>query len=47
MQVLVARQAMLLAFVNQFRWLSVLCVLCIPLVWLFKKVKARADVAAH
>jgi len=47
MQALVTRQATLLAFVDEFRWLSVLCLLCIPLVWLFKRVKARADVVAH
>ncbi len=47
MQALVIRQATLLAFVDQFRWLAVLCLLCIPLVWLFKKVRARAGVVAH
>lgn len=40
-------QATLLAFVDNFRWLAVASVLCVPLVLLFQKVKARAPAAAH
>jgi DHA2 family multidrug resistance protein len=36
------RQASLWAFVENFRLFGVLCLLCIPLVWLFKKRKAGA-----
>lgn len=41
------RQATLLAFVDNFRWLALLCLLCAPAVWLFKKVKPKGPVAAH
>lgn len=40
-------QATLLAFVDNFRWLAAMCLLCIPVVLLFKKVKARLPMAAH
>ncbi|MFN7930122.1 MAG: DHA2 family efflux MFS transporter permease subunit [Blastocatellia bacterium] len=35
------RQARLLAFIDNFRSLGLLCLLCIPLVFLFKKVQPR------
>jgi MFS transporter, DHA2 family, multidrug resistance protein len=38
----VVQQAKLWAFVDNFRIFGVLCLVCIPLVFLFKKVKARA-----
>jgi len=42
------RQASLWAFVDVFRWLCLLCALCIAVVWLFKKVKpGRPPAAAH
>jgi DHA2 family multidrug resistance protein len=45
---LVVRQAMLLAFVDTFRLMSVLCVCCVPLVWLFRRVRVGAPpVTAH
>ena len=34
------RQASLLSFMDGFRWLAVVCVACMPLVFLFKKAKA-------
>jgi MFS transporter, DHA2 family, multidrug resistance protein len=41
------KQAMLLAFVDNFRLLGLMCLLCIPTVLLLKKAKARGPVAAH
>jgi DHA2 family multidrug resistance protein len=40
------RQATLLAYIDNFRFLAFLCVLCLPLGFLFKKVRARAGAAA-
>jgi hypothetical protein len=33
--------------VDTFRWLALGCLLCVPLILLFKKAKARGSVAAH
>ena len=42
------RQASLWSFVDVFRWLSIVCALCVGVVWAFKKVKAgRAPAGAH
>ncbi|TCK75370.1 DHA2 family efflux MFS transporter permease subunit [Acidipila rosea] len=42
------QQALLWAFVDVFRWTSILCFGCVALVWLFRKVKAtKAPVGAH
>jgi MFS transporter, DHA2 family, multidrug resistance protein len=42
------RQASNWAFVDVFRWLSLLCFLCVGIVWLFKKVKpGKAPEGAH
>ncbi len=42
------RQALNWAFVDVFRWLSLLCFLCVGVVWIFKKVKAgEAPAGAH
>jgi len=41
------KQASLLAYVDTFRWMALGCLLCVPLVLLFKKAKARGPVAAH
>jgi DHA2 family multidrug resistance protein len=42
------RQALNWAFVDVFRWLSLLCFFCIGIVWLFKKVKpGKAPAGAH
>jgi DHA2 family multidrug resistance protein len=35
------QQANLFAYVDTFRWLALLCVLCVPLVLLFKRTKSR------
>jgi DHA2 family multidrug resistance protein len=45
----VLRQSMLMSFIDNFRLLAFLCVLCIPATLLFKRVRARAgaSVAAH
>lgn len=40
-------QATLLAFVDNFRWLALTGVLCVPLVLLLKKVRARGPIPAH
>ncbi len=42
------RQASLWSFVDVFRWLSLLCFLCVAVVWLLKKVKpGSAPAGAH
>jgi len=42
------RQATLWAFVDVFRWLSIICFLCVSVAWLFKKVKpGKAPAGAH
>jgi DHA2 family multidrug resistance protein len=42
------RQASLWAFVDVFRWLSILCFFCVAAVWLLKKVKpGKAPAGAH
>jgi MFS transporter, DHA2 family, multidrug resistance protein len=45
----VLRQSMLLAFIDNFRLLALMCVLCVPATLLFKRVRARGgpSVAAH
>jgi DHA2 family multidrug resistance protein len=40
-------QAQVWAFVENFRLFGMLCLLCIPLVFLFKKVGGRGPVSAH
>jgi MFS transporter, DHA2 family, multidrug resistance protein len=45
---IVARQAMVMSFLDNFRLLAGLSLLCIPAVFLFKKVRAlRGAVAPH
>lgn len=42
------RQASLWAFVDVFRWLSILCFCCVAIVWTFKKVKpGKGPAGAH
>jgi DHA2 family multidrug resistance protein len=42
------QQAALFAYVDTFRWLALLCLFCVPLVFLFRKTKARGgSVAVH
>jgi DHA2 family multidrug resistance protein len=42
------RQASLWSFVDVFRWLSLLCFVCVFIVWTFKKVKpGKAPAGAH
>ncbi|HKP85335.1 MAG TPA: DHA2 family efflux MFS transporter permease subunit [Blastocatellia bacterium] len=43
----IVKQASLAAFVDNFRLLGIMCILCIAAVFLLKKVKARGPVAAH
>ena len=40
------KQAMLLSYVDNFRILAFLCVLCIPIVFFFKRVRARKGAGA-
>ena len=43
-----ARQASLWSFVDVFRWLSLLCFVCVAVVWTFKKVRpGKAPAGAH
>jgi len=42
------RQAALWSFVDVFRWLSLLCLVCVFVVWMFRKVKpGRGPAGAH
>jgi DHA2 family multidrug resistance protein len=43
------QQSLLWAFVDVFRWMSLICFACVILVWFFRKVKpgAKAPVGAH
>jgi DHA2 family multidrug resistance protein len=42
------RQASVWAFVDVFRWLSMLCFACVGVVWIFRKVKpGKAPAGAH
>jgi DHA2 family multidrug resistance protein len=42
------RQASNWAFVDVFRWLSLLCFFCVGIVWFFKKVKpGKGPAGAH
>ncbi|MGA2256390.1 MAG: DHA2 family efflux MFS transporter permease subunit, partial [Thermoguttaceae bacterium] len=42
------QQANLFAYVDTFRWLALLCLICVPLALLFRKTKARGgSVAVH
>ncbi len=42
------RQASLWAFVDVFRWLSILCFVCVIVVWMLRRVKpGRAPAGAH
>ena len=45
----VLQQARLWAFVDVFRWIALLCFLCVAFVWLFKKVQPgrKAPAGAH
>lgn len=45
----VGQQSLLWAFVDVFRWMSLLCFACVALVWLFKKVQPgkKAPAGAH
>jgi DHA2 family multidrug resistance protein len=43
-----SRQAALWSFVDVFRWLSLLCLFCVAVVWTFKKVRpGRGPAGAH
>jgi len=45
---MIARQSMLLSYIDNFRMLAFLCVLCVPAVFLFKRVRApKGPVAMH
>ena len=45
---ILVRQAMLLSYLDIFRWLALLCLVGIPATFLFKRVRAsKAPVAAH
>jgi DHA2 family multidrug resistance protein len=45
---IIARQSMLLSYIDNFRMLAFLCVLCVPAVFLFKRVRAaKGPVAMH
>ena len=38
---MVMRQAMVLSYIDNFRMLAFLCFLCVPAVFLFKRVRAK------
>jgi DHA2 family multidrug resistance protein len=42
------RQAELMSYVDDFRYMAMACFCCVPLVWMLKRVKkAAGDVPAH
>jgi DHA2 family multidrug resistance protein len=42
------QQAGVFAYVDTFRWLALLCLICAPLVLLFRKTRSRGGpIAAH
>lgn len=41
------QQALLWAYVDDFRYLAVACVACVPVVWMLKKVKTKGPIAAE
>jgi DHA2 family multidrug resistance protein len=44
----VAKQAMVLSYIDNFRMLAFLCLLCLPTVFVFKRVRAKkGPVAMH
>ena len=43
---MVARQAMVLSYIDNFRMLAFLCVICVPAVFLFKRVRAKKGAVA-
>ncbi|MBO0722046.1 MAG: DHA2 family efflux MFS transporter permease subunit [Blastocatellia bacterium] len=44
---ILVKQATLLAYVDNFRWLALGCLLCVPLIFFLKKTQSRGPVAAH
>ena len=42
----VARQAMVLSYIDNFRMLAFICLICVPAVFLFKRVRAKAGAVA-
>ena len=44
---MVTRQAMVLSYIDNFRALAFLCFLCVPAVFLFKRVKRKGPMAMH
>jgi DHA2 family multidrug resistance protein len=43
---MVTRQAMVLSYIDNFRMLAFLCLLCVPAVFLFKRVRAKGGAVA-
>jgi MFS transporter, DHA2 family, multidrug resistance protein len=44
---MVSKQAMVLSYIDNFRFLAFLCLLCLPAVFLFKRVRSKGPVAMH
>jgi len=44
---MVAKQAMVLSYIDNFRMLAFICLVCIPAVFLFKHVRSKGPVAMH
>jgi DHA2 family multidrug resistance protein len=43
----VVQQATMMAYIDTFRWLAVLCIVCLPAIFLFKKVRSQGAAMAH
>ena len=41
------KQADLLSYVDDFRYMALACLCCVPMVWMLKRVKKSADVPVH
>jgi DHA2 family multidrug resistance protein len=47
LQYILNQQAQLWSYVDDFRYLALACILCVPIVWLLKPVKGGAPAGAH
>jgi DHA2 family multidrug resistance protein len=47
LQQVLGQQAQLWSYVDDFRYLALACILCVPVVWLLKSVKGGAPAGAH
>jgi DHA2 family multidrug resistance protein len=44
---MINRQAALLSYVDDFRYMALACFCCLPVVWMLKRVRGRSRAGAH